>query len=57
MAKRTSANIQGILFLLGILGLVADLAKASEHQQTCPRCLGRDYLKIALDVAHLWEMS
>ena len=57
MAKRTSASIQGILFLLGILGLVADLAKASENQQTCPRCLGRDYLKIALDVAHLWEMS
>jgi hypothetical protein len=57
MAKRTSANIQGILFLVGILGLVADLTKASEHQQACPKCLGRDYLKIALDVAHLWEMS
>jgi hypothetical protein len=57
MAKRKPASIQGILFLLGIFGLIADLQKAREHQQTCPRCAGRDYLKIALDLEHLWRLA
>jgi hypothetical protein len=56
MAKR-KADLGGLVFLLGVLGLLADLAKASDHQQTCPRCLGRDYLEIAFDVAHLWKLA
>jgi len=46
-----------VLIFLGLITLVLDLAKAREHQQTCPKCLGRDYLDIALDVAHLARLS
>ena len=53
MAKR-KPNPGGLAFLLSGIALIVDLLKASEHQKTCPRCLGRDYLEIALDVAHLW---
>lgn len=53
MAKKRP-NIGGLAFLLGLVALFADLAKARDHQQTCRQCLGRDYVDIALDVAHLW---
>jgi hypothetical protein len=53
MAKRTPKP-GGLMVLLGGIALIADLVKARQHQQTCPKCLGRDYLEIALDVAHLW---
>ncbi len=53
MAKRTPKP-GGLVFLLSGIALIADLVKARQHQQTCPRCLGRDYLDIALDIAHLW---
>ena len=33
--------------------LLWDLWQADKHQRTCPQCAGRDYLAIALDVAHL----
>ena len=33
--------------------LLWDLVQADKHQRTCPQCAGRDYLQIALDVAHL----
>ena len=47
------SDIKALALLLALGGLLWDLATASEHQQTCPSCLGRDYLAIALDVAHL----
>jgi hypothetical protein len=28
--------------------------KGAAHQKTCPKCLGRDYLAIALDLTQLW---
>lgn len=57
MAKRTpKPNIGGLVFFLGVVALVLDLAQAREHQKTCPKCLGRDYVEIALDLAHLWGM-
>lgn len=53
MAKKNS-NLGGLTFVLGLVALALDLAKAREHQKTCRKCLGRDYLEIALDLAHLW---
>ena len=52
MAKRKPTP--GLMVLLGSVAFAADLLKAYQHQQTCPKCLGRDYLAIALDIAHLW---
>ena len=46
------------LSLVGsVIGLIWDLAQASEHQRTCPKCVGRDYLAIMLDVAHLAQAA
>jgi len=28
--------------VLGVIGLIWDLAQAAKHQRTCPRCAGRD---------------
>jgi hypothetical protein len=39
--------------VLACCGLLWDLWQADRHQRTCPSCAGRDYLEIALDVAHL----
>jgi hypothetical protein len=52
MAKRKPTP--GLALVLSGVALIADLMKARQHQQTCPQCMGRDYLAIALDVAHLW---
>jgi hypothetical protein len=42
-----------VTLLLGAVALLWDLWQANQHQRTCPQCAGRDYLAIALDVAHL----
>jgi hypothetical protein len=42
--------------LLGVVALLWDLRQADQHKRTCPRCVGRDYLAIALDVAHLAQV-
>jgi hypothetical protein len=38
---------------VSVTGLIWDLAQAAEHRRTCPKCVARDYLAVALDVAHL----
>jgi hypothetical protein len=40
-----------------IIALVLDLSKAAEHRQTCPKCIPRDYVTVALDVFHLAELA
>lgn len=46
------------LSLVGaVAGLIWDLAQASEHKRTCPKCMRRDYLTIALDIAHLAQAA
>lgn len=40
-----------------VIGLIWDLAQAAGHQRTCPKCVGPDYLAIALDVAHLAQTA
>jgi hypothetical protein len=46
------------LSLVGaVIGLVWDITEAQKHKRTCPQCVGRDYLAIALDVAHLAQAS
>ena len=44
-------------FILAAIGLVWDLVQADKHQRTCPQCARRDYLAIALDVAHLTQAA
>ena len=46
-----------VTFILACGGLLWDLWQADKHQRTCPRCAGRDYLEIALDVAHLVQTA
>ena len=43
--------------LLAAGALLWDLLQAEKHRQNCPRCAGRDYLAIALDVAHLVQAA
>ena len=40
-----------------VIALVLDLSKAAEHRQTCPKCIPRDYVAVALDVFHLAELE
>lgn len=37
------------------VALIVDLVAAWKHKRRCPQCMSRDYLAIALDVAHLLE--
>ena len=48
---------KGIKFILACSALLWDLRQADKHQRTCPRCAGRDYLAIAMDVMHLVEAA
>ncbi len=54
MAKGIPAEIK---FALACSALFWDLWQADKHRQTCPRCVERDYLIIALDVAHLMQAA
>jgi hypothetical protein len=54
MAKGIPAEIK---FALAFGALFWDLRQADKHRRTCPRCVGRDYLTIALDVAHLVQAA
>lgn len=54
MAKGISSEIK---LALACGALLWDLWQADKHQQTCPQCAGRDYLAIALDVAHLVQAA
>ena len=56
MAK-SRGSTGGIGLILAAAGLIWDLVQADEHQRTCPRCMGRDYLSIAFDVVHLARLS
>jgi len=43
---------------LEILGgglLLWHVDRAVKHQRNCPRCAGRDFVAITLDVPHLWS--
>jgi hypothetical protein len=42
---------------ISVIGLIWDLARGAEHQRTCPKCVRRDYLAVALDVAHLAQTA
>jgi hypothetical protein len=44
-------------FVLACGALLWDLVQAAKHRQTCPRCQGRDFLTVALDVAHLAQVA
>lgn len=44
-------------FILACGALFWDLRQAGKHQRTCPRCAGRDFLEIALDVGHLVQFA
>ena len=48
---------KALAFIGGMIALVFDLSKAIEHRQTCPKCIPRDYLTVALDVFHLAELA
>jgi hypothetical protein len=37
--------------------LLVHLDRAVKHQRSCPRCAGRDFVAIALDVPHLWKFA
>jgi hypothetical protein len=50
-----SARKDAVVFL-GFVALALDLWQAAVHQRTCPKCMGRDYLQVALDVAHLAQI-
>jgi len=54
MAKGIPGEIK---FALACGVLFWDLRQAERHQRTCPRCVGRDYLTIALDVVHLVQAA
>jgi hypothetical protein len=54
MAKGIPTEIK---LTLACCALVWDLRQADKHQRTCPRCVGRDYLEIALDVVHLVQAA
>jgi hypothetical protein len=56
MAK-SKGSPGGIGMILAVVGLIWDLVQADKHQRTCPQCMARDYLSIALDVAHLAQLS
>jgi hypothetical protein len=49
----SKADWRTVGFIGGVIGLIWDVAQAREHKHTCPKCMRRDYLTIALDVAHL----
>jgi hypothetical protein len=38
---------------LALVALGWDVIQTIRHKQTCPSCVNRDYLQIAVDVAHL----
>ncbi len=42
---------------LACAGLAWDLVQADKHKRTCPKCQGRDFLAIALDLAHLAQTA
>ncbi len=44
-------------FILACAGLAWDLVQADKHKRTCPKCQGRDFLAIALDLAHLAQTA
>ena len=48
---------KGAGLILALITLAWDLSQAAEHKRTCPKCMGRDYLTIALDVAHLVQAA
>jgi hypothetical protein len=55
MAKGKGAG--GFGGWLAVAGLGYHVFRAIRHQNTCPRCRGRDIIEILLDVAHLWGLE
>lgn len=53
----SKANWKAVGFIGGLIGLAWDVAQVQKHKRTCPQCVGRDYLTIALDVAHLAQTA
>lgn len=51
--QMSKSDRRALAFVGAIVALVLDLSKAVEHRQTCPRCMSRDYVTVALDVFHL----
>jgi hypothetical protein len=54
MAKGVPKEVK-FVFACGVL--LWDLWQADKHKRTCPQCVGRDYVTIALDVVHLVQAA
>ncbi len=54
MAKGMPKEVK---LLLACGALIWDLWQADKHRRTCPKCMGHDYLEIALDVVHLIQSA
>lgn len=53
MAKTMPRELK---IMLALAAVQWDLLQADQHRRTCPQCAGRDFLEIALDVAHLLKV-
>jgi hypothetical protein len=54
MAKGVPNKVK---FAIACGALLWDLWQADKHHRACSECAGRDYLEIALDVAHLVQAA
>jgi hypothetical protein len=48
---------KALSFVGAMIALALDLSTAAEHRRTCPKCIPRDYVTVALDVFHLAELA
>lgn len=53
----SKSDWKSLSLLGGVVALAWDLTQAAEHRRTCPKCVGGDYLSVALDVAHLAQAA
>jgi hypothetical protein len=53
----SKSDWKALSFIGAIIALALDLSKAAEHRRTCPKCVQRDYVTVALDVFHLAEVA
>jgi len=53
----SKSDWKALSFIGAIIALALDLSKAAEHRQSCPKCIPRDYVTVALDIFHLAELA
>lgn len=53
----SKSDWKALSFVGAVIALAIDLSKAAEHRRTCPKCMPRDYVSVALDVFHLAELA